>query len=301
MALSGEQFPIASGDHAATIVEVGGGLRSYTVDGEDVTVPYAPDVLRPRTSGALLVPWPNRLRGGAYGIGGARQQLPINDPASGSAIHGLGRWTRWQLVEHTADTVRMALDIVPQSGWPFEIRVEAAWVVDARRGLSLTLSARNHGSAAAPFGAGFHPYLSTRGAALDEVTVQLSADERLLTDEQSIPVGREPVIGTDYDFVRGRQLGTLRLDDGFTGLHYADGRGSAEVRTPRGGARVWFDESWRYVQLFTCPDVADGVPGIAAEPMTCPADAFNSGAGLVTLDPGGTWSASCGVLPLPAA
>jgi len=36
---SGEQFRISAGGHAATIVEVGGGVREYTVDAQPVLQP----------------------------------------------------------------------------------------------------------------------------------------------------------------------------------------------------------------------------------------------------------------------
>ena len=57
----------------------------------------------------------------------------------------------------------MALDIVPQTGWPFEVRVDVTYALDPQFGLSVSASAHNHGTGRAPFGAGFHPYLATRG------------------------------------------------------------------------------------------------------------------------------------------
>jgi aldose 1-epimerase len=33
--------------------------------------------------------------------------------------------------------------------------------------------------------------------------------------------------------------------------------------------------------------------------MTCAPNAFNTGVGLIILDPGGTWSGSWGIEPLP--
>jgi aldose 1-epimerase len=61
------------------------------------------------------------------------------------------------------------------------------------------------------------------------------------------------------------------------------------------------DETFGYAQVFT----GDTVPqperrrfGLAVEPMTCPANALNSGEGLVVLEPGqrltGTWGISPG-------
>ena len=66
-----------------------------------------------------------------------------------------------------------------------------------------------------------------------------------------------------------------------------------------GGARVWFDETFGFLQVFTVDELVPGGPaGIAVEPMTCAADAFNSGSGLIVLDPGGTWTGSWGIQPI---
>jgi len=83
MTLTGQQFTISSGDFAATVVEVGGGLRSFTYRGEDVTATYPETELPPKCCGGVLVPWPNRLRGGRYSFGGVSYQLPITEPAVG--------------------------------------------------------------------------------------------------------------------------------------------------------------------------------------------------------------------------
>lgn len=298
MALTGRQFTIAAGDDEATIVEVGAGLRRYARRGVDVTVTYGDGDLPPKGCGAVLVPWPNRLRGGTYTFDGTSYQLALSEPALGNASHGLGRWARWVPVRHEASAVALALDIVPQPGWPFELRVEVTYALDAEHGLQVSAAAHNTGTVRAPFGAGFHPYLSTRGHDLAEVTLTVPAGERFLVDEKKVPSGVQPVGGTPYDLRSGRQLGDLRLDDGFAGLETVDGRAAVDVRTGSGGGRVWFDDAFGFVQIFTPDQVAGGRPGVAVEAMTCPADAFNSGTGLVVLAPGDSWTGSWGITPL---
>ena len=298
MALTGRQFTIAAGDHEATVVEVGAGLRRYAHRGVDVTFTYGDGDLPPKGCGAVLVPWPNRLRGGKYSFDGKAYQLPLSEPPTGNAIHGLGRWARWVPVRHETSAVTLALDIVPQAGWPFEVRVEVTYALDAVGGLAVTGVARNTGTGRAPFGAGFHPYLSTRGHGIGEVTVKVPARDRIVLDEAKVPVGMQSVAGTPYDLRRGRRLGALRLDDGFAGLSTDGGRGAVLVRTRSGGAQVWFDETFRFVQVFTPDLVAGGQPGVAVEPMTCPADAFNSGTGLIVLTPRDSWTGSWGIQPL---
>jgi aldose 1-epimerase len=297
MALTGQQFTIAAGKHKATVVEVGAGLRRYTHGGVDVTGHYGKSELPPKGCGCTLVPWPNRLRGGTYTFDGVTYQLALTEPAAGNAIHGLGRWARWTHVGHKADRVTLALDIVPQTGYPFQVSVEVTYSLHRRRGLLVTATARNNGTARAPFGAGFHPYLATRGRPLDETTVKVPASKRLVLDDARIPVGVESVSRTPLDLRRGRRLGVARFDDGLTGLTLRDGRAVCEVRNRDGGAQLWVDETWPYLQVFTLDDLA-GRPGVAIEPMTCAPNAFNSGDGLIVLEPRATWTGSWGVTPL---
>jgi aldose 1-epimerase len=299
MALTGKQFTIRAGEHEVTAVEVGGGLRRYSHAGVDVLASYDEQELPPGASGAVLMPWPNRLARGRYVFDGRSYQVPITEVARGNANHGLARWTRWSPTAIDSAAVTLAVDVVPQTGWPFEIRAEVTYALHPDHGLAVTAVARNHGRSAAPFGAGFHPYLSVRGHQLDEVTLQVPAEQRLVTDEAQLPVGVQPVAKTPYDLRGPRRLQALRLDDAFTTLSTVDGRGAVDVCTPSGGGRLWFDSAFPYLQVFTREHVNGAVPAVAVEPMTCPANAFNSGAGLIVLEPGSMWTGTWGVVPLP--
>ena len=297
MTPSGQQFQIAAGDFAAIVTEVGATLRSFTARGVDVTVPYPVEALAPRCAGTVLVPWPNRLRGGQYIFQGETMQLALSEPDRGNAIHGLGRWSRWTPMLHEQSRVTLAFDIPPQKGYPFEVLVEVTYALHPELGLSVSFSATNHGFRPAPFGVGWHPYLTTRGAVLDAVTVQLPARERLLLDDAGVPIGTHSVAKSPYDLRRGRKLNGLRMDDAFTSLKLEERHAHAEVRAKKTGARLWCDETFRFLQVFTAENVIDGQSGVAIEPMTCAPDAFNSTAGLIVLDPGGTWAGSCGIAP----
>ena len=298
MALTGKQFTIRAGKHEVTAVEVGGGLRSYTHDGADVLAPYGEHELPPSAAGAVLVPWPNRMARGRYAFAGQTYQVPITEVPRGNAIHGLARWVRWSPVAISSAAVTLGVDIVPQPGWPFEIRAEVTYALHPDHGLAVTAVARNHGATPAPFGAGFHPYFSLRGHKLDEVTLHVPAEQRLVTDEAQLPVGLQTVAKTHFDLRRARRLGPTRFDDGFTDLSTVDGRGSVDVGTGSGGARLWFDETFQYLQVYTHEHLGGGAPAVAVEPMTCPANAFNSGAGLLILEPGKMWTGTWGIAPL---
>ena len=66
VAPSGDQFEITFGSQRAVVVEVGGGIRTYSADGHDVLDGYGPDERCPSGRGQLLVPWPNRIQDGSY-------------------------------------------------------------------------------------------------------------------------------------------------------------------------------------------------------------------------------------------
>ena len=60
---------------------------------------------------------------------------------------------------------------------------------------------------------------------------------------------------------------------------------------------IWADDEFDYVQVFTTTRAFPGEAGdvaIAVEPMTAPAEAFNSGRGLRWLDPGEEWQLTLG-------
>ena len=116
-------------------------------------------------------------------------------------------------------------------------------------------------------------------------------------DEAACPVGTQQVAGSAYDLRRGPKLRQVRMDDAFTGLSHPHGRSVVDLRFGKAGARLWMDETYRFVQVFTVDVLTDGQPGVAVEPMTCAPDAFNSGAGLIVLDPGSSWAGAWGIEP----
>src|SRR5206468_3530132 len=111
---SGRQYVISHGTRRAVITEVGGGLRTYTVDGEDVIDGYAEDEMCSVARGAPLLPWPNRLQDGRYEFADVTHQTPLTEPDRRNAIHGLTRWLSWKARDQGADRVVMELLLHPQ-------------------------------------------------------------------------------------------------------------------------------------------------------------------------------------------
>lgn len=298
MALSGTHYRIEHGEHRVGVAGIGGGLRSYTVGDRAITPTYGDDVLPTKGCGAILMPWPNRLAEGAYRFDGVDQQVPITEPGPapylGNANHGLARWIRWTPVREMETEVVLGVDIPAQKGYPFELRAEVGYALDAD-GLTVTMRATNTGSTVAPFGAGAHPYLSTAGTALDDAELLVPVRERIVVDEHAIPVGVEPVDETYR--LDGRPLGSRRLDTGYRGVEFTDGRARARLDTAAGSTTLWWDEAFGYAQVYTVEAMDEHGDAIAVEPMTCPADAFNSGEALIRLEPGASWSGRWGIAP----
>jgi aldose 1-epimerase len=286
---SGEQHRIALGDQRATIVEVGGGVREYAVGGRPVLDPYPLHAICDGAHGAPLIPWPNRLADGRYRFDGVDHRVALSEPERHNAIHGFLRWHPWKPVEREPARVVMAARLFPLDGYPFMLDLRISYEL-ADSGLTVTTTATNVGEGPCPYGAGQHPYLSAGGGRVDDCTLELAAATRILTDgERKLPCGREPVQDTEYDFRAGRRLGDQRVDDPFTDLA-RDGEGGSTVALYRpGGERVelWMDERYAFAEIYT----GDGLDpcrrrlGLGVEPMTCAPNAFQSGDGLVRLEP----------------
>ena len=287
---SGEQFEISAGDQRAVIVEVGGGVREYEVDGRPVLDPFPADRIRDGAHGAPLVPWPNRLADGRYTFDGDEYQVSLTEPEKGNAIHGFLLWRPWDAIQHDPNRVVIAARLYPLAGYPFSLQIEVAYELGPG-GLRATTTAENVGDRACPYGFGQHPYLSPGRGLIDECTLQLAGRTRICTDaERQLPTGREPVGGTDFDFTEPRRLDATRIDFAFTDLtRDADGRAWTRLWGPDGGcAGLWVDKAFPFVETYTGDTLApDRVRrGLGTEPMTCAPNAFASGDGLIRLDPG---------------
>ena len=311
---SGRQLRIAAHGYEADIASVGATLRALRFEGRDLVVPFDADEVRPGFRGATLAPWPNRIVDGRYEFGGVEHRLPLTEPERGQALHGLVAWSEFADRVVDPDRVVLASTIEPQSGYPFRVEVEVEYRLDAD-GLTQTVTGRNLGVDEAPWGTGPHPYLVAEpmpvadvadvaggtGSAVPPVdgwTLLLPASAVLtVTTDRLSPIALEPVeTHPDWDFRTPRRIGPTFIDHAFTGLSQMGGSTTVELRAgERGGVALTWDTACPWVQIHTAdtPDApATHRRGLAVEPMTCAPDAFNSGAGLVVLEPGAAHAAS---------
>ena len=294
---TGEQWTIGHGPFEATVVEVGGGLRTLTRDGVDLVAGYAADETCASGRGQQLMPWPNRIREGRYAFGGTEHQLSVTEVPRGNASHGLVRWALWELVELEDDRVTVGYRLHPQPGWDHFLDLRTTYLLDDS-GLVVTAAARNVGPSAAPFGYGAHPYLAIGDTLLPDVELRAPAATWVEVDERLLPAATHPVDGGPYDFRVAHRVDGARLDTAYTDvLRDEDGLWRCTVAAADRATTLWADAAFPWLQVFTAiAEDRKGEVGIAVEPMTCPADAFNSGDGLLVLEPGASFTGRCGLI-----
>jgi aldose 1-epimerase len=298
IAPSGEQIEIIDGDQHAVVVEVGGGLRSYSAGGRELIDGYGANEMSSSGRGQALIPWPNRLQGGSYEFDGRRHQLPLNEPERRNAIHGLVRWGAWTASARERHRVVMEFVLHPQPGYPFSLRLGIEYAL-LDGGLRVRTTATNVGNNACPYGSGAHPYLTLGTVNVDPLILHAPARTVLRSYGRGLPIGMEAVQDTEYDFRQPRPIGSTTLDHAFMDLE-RDGDGLARVtlHDPDHGTEVslWVDESYPYLMLFTgdpLPDVRRR--SLAVEPMTCPPNAFRTGDALIRLEPGSSFTSTWGI------
>lgn len=293
---SGQQVEIWHGDERVVAVTVGGGVRLYEAGGSPVLDGYAAEAMCDGARGQLLVPWPNRLRDGVYEFRGSQLQLALTEPERSNAIHGLARWTPWSVLWQRPGEAALGLDLPPQPGYPFQLRLEVVYRL-ASDGLSVVQSATNIGSDPCPYGSGAHPYLRAGTDLVDALDLTVPARTRLVGDERQIPVAAEPVEGTDLDFRRPKRIGGQQLDTAFTDLERGEDGIARVTVSGRRTLEFWVDSAHPYLMVFTGDTLAPERRrrGLGIEPMTCAPNAFRSGAGLQVLDPGETFAAEWGI------
>lgn len=280
--MSGSEVAITAGDYRARVVTVGAGLAGLTLGGHDLVLPHSVDEVPPAWKGKVLLPWPNRITEGRYTWQGEHLEVPVNEHATGAALHGLMGWVEWEVVGTGADHVVLESFVAPRYGYPWPLRARVSYSLDATTGLHVDITATNVGTSTAPYGSSSHPFLTLDRAVVDGCELTVPAGQVLEVDEVLAPVALRDVASLGLDLRTPVVLGDRSVDHAFTGL--PEGGWTVTLRDPSTGAAVGITSDAPWVQVYSGELV--GRRGVAVEPMTCAPDAFNSGMGLVELEPG---------------
>lgn len=251
------------------------GVRAYAEQGKTMGIP-------------LLYPWANRLARFGYEAAGKAVTLSEDDPriprdSMGLPIHGvLPGMLRWEPAEAGApDTIAARLEWSSDELlelFPFVHEAHCEATV-GRAELTVTTTVTAVAEDRVPVSFGYHPYTRVPGAARDEWQISLATSRRIVLDDHSIPTGERASVESDRFSLAG-----VSLDDAFEA---APEPATFEAATGGASLTVEFLGGYGYAQVFSPADQEF----VCFEPMTAPANALNSGDGLIVIGPGGTYVA----------
>lgn len=178
-----------------------------------------------------LVPYVNRIRGGAFLFRGREVRLKPNMAGDPSPLHGQGWLNPWQVED--ADGTSAVLSYRHQSGeWPWSYEARQTYVLDDA-GYGVELTCRNLSGDSMPCGLGEHPYFPCGGQTQIDTDVSVA----WTIDDKVLPVEKVPAEGR-YD-LRNRPVCGQELDNGFGGW---------------GGEARLSDPDWPYEVRLSSPD-----------------------------------------------
>jgi aldose 1-epimerase len=252
-----------------------------------------------------LFPLVNRLDAGRYKHLGKEYQLPINEPERNNALHGfIQKYVpQVQLAEgeNTSEAILTYHYDGGLEGYPFPAEVRIHYVLHSSGGLDISYSVLNRHTESIPVGVGWHPYFGL-GEPLDTLRMQLPEVRFVTIDERMLPLGTTEAY---THFHKPTLIGDTQLDHCFVIQRSPESSNpqasDAAIATTvlwsdkqQIGLKIWQQTGARalnYIQVCTAPDRQS----IAIEPVSCSINAFNTGDGLVVLEPEGFFTAHMGV------
>ncbi len=229
-----------------------------------------------------LVPWSNRIGGGGFTHAGTFHPLQPNTRFDPFPIHGDGWQQPWELHESAPGTAAMSLTSQCHLGSPYHYLATQTFTL-APGELQQTLSVRNLGAQALPFGLGTHPWFTRT----PQCSVQAAVDGVWLAGPDKLPTALTRDFPPGWDLNHGVQPAGTVIDNA-----YADWRGEALLRWPERGLTLRVNAQ---LQPPGAPGRLDAIlytPGnsnvFCFEPVSHPINAAHlpGQPGWVTLQPG---------------
>ena len=270
-----EAITLEIGNNRVTIIKsLGGTVFDLTLKGQNILFHDKPNELTKNDlfRGRLLFPFNDRIPEGKYTFEGLDLQFPLNCDGKDS-IHGLiyNRELKEVSVDSSEkkDTLVLLATIKKGefSGYPFYVEMMVTYTLTNKE-FSMDFTIKNLGRNRAPFALGWHPYF-TFGKKINSSFLTFSSKEYYDVDEDLYYKGDHyPVINTDYDFTKGKTIGTQELDIAISQRDI----GSFALSDDNKTIVVEFSkELFPALQLF----IPDDRQSIAIEPISAPSDTFN--------------------------
>ena len=260
--------------------KLGGSVQELIVDGtriiDGITIDESGlDDYANSYKSAVLFPFPNRIKDGAYQYLDNAYQLDINEKSLNNALHGLVFDKTFQLTGSEMHEERAKLELTYKSdgtlpGFPFRFKLKLIYRISFQGGLSLTFKIKNTDTGPFPYGMGWHPYFYTNNLA--SALISIPAQDFYSSDKRGLP--QEPVLAQlPPEF----ELDDKNFDDAFSLKNPR-----CDLKTDTYDVSLGFKyPEGTYLQVYTPPHRNN----IAIEPMTCLANSFNNKIGFSELAP----------------
>lgn len=241
--------------------------------------------------GILMAPFPNRLKNGKYSFEGKNYQFPVNEPATGAALHGFINQLKFIPKKPVINPENASVSCHTfYDGqfeyYPFPFTAEVKYSLSKDDTFSLNFKLTNAGKTNMPVGLGWHPYFRL-DESVTNTKLHLPDLDMVEVDGNMIPTGnyspftvfenkieiQDLVIDNCFQLKNEAKLSTVVLEDKRGKLTY-----SQKSNAP-------------YLQIFIPPHRQS----IALEPMTCNIDALNNKEGLRVLAPNESIDLDCSV------
>jgi aldose 1-epimerase len=178
-----------------------------------------------------LVPFVNRIHGGAFSFRGREVVLRPNMAGDPSPLHGQGWLNRWAV--DRADEREAVLSFTHEAGeWPWDYEARQHFTLEDT-GLQIRLTCRNASAEPMPSGLGQHPYFPCG----PKTRIDAVVSHVWTIDEHVLPVDKVRATGR-FD-LRDRAVCAQDLDHGFGGW---------------GGEARLTDPDWPYLLRLSSPD-----------------------------------------------
>ena len=292
---------LVAGRSTATIDRRGASLRAVRLDGIDTIQPLPAEADPALAAGAVLFPWPNRVRGARWLLRGEELRLEVTEPAAGNALHGLVLRECFEVVERAPSMVRLRTVVDHHPGYPFTVSLEVEYRL-AGDGLEVEMRTVNLGAQEAPVALGAHPYLCVGAQDVAELVLEIPAAQSLLLGPDHLPRELIDVHCGPFDLRDGSPVRDMPGHAVYTdpAPRTESARIERRLHGREGTVMLWSDRWLHWTQVYRTeafPAVEGGetVTALAVEPMTAPPDALSSGVDLEWLAPGAEWTVRWGL------
>lgn len=209
-----------NGQRLGLLPELGGSVAHWDVkragEWQPIWRRYQPPVEGRRTVGSFpLLPFSNRITGGGITVDGVFYPMERNRADNPFPLHGNGWMQTWQVIEHSANAIELAVESHQFHGYPWDYSARQRYSIDGDV-MTMRLEVTHLGDKRMPYGLAFHPF-QLRGANPEGPRLQFKADGYWIANELCIPQEHSQALPADRDFNTLRSLGNGHVDNNFTG------------------------------------------------------------------------------------